>query len=63
MDRPTLVKQIDDVLADWERKRQWGELWVEVKDGVPTLMKATTQQKLNSFQLGGMPQHVRRENR
>ena len=62
MDRQALLKKIDDLLAEWERMRQWGELWVEVKDGAPTLLRATTQQKLGSYQLGGMP-HARREAR
>ena len=62
MDRPQLLKKLDEALAEWERTRQWGELYVEVKDGVPTLFKATVQQKLNSYQLGGLP-HARREQR
>jgi len=55
MDTSTLLKKLNETLADWARTRQWGELWIEVKDGVPTLFKATLQQKLNSFQLGGFP--------
>lgn len=62
MDKAALLKKLDDILAEWERTRQWGELYVEVKDGAPTLLKVTAQQKLSSFQLGGMP-HARRENR
>lgn len=62
MDKQSLLKKLDELLTEWEQRHQWGELWVEVKDGVPTLFKATVQQKLNSFQLGGVP-HVRRETR
>lgn len=62
MDKAALLKKLDETLAEWERTRQWGELYVEVKDGAPTLLKVTAQQKLNSYQLGGVP-HVRRETR
>lgn len=62
MNREQLLKRICEQLTDWERTHQWGELWIEVKDGVPTLFKATVQQKLNSYQLGGFP-HARRETR
>jgi hypothetical protein len=62
MDRPSLLKKLDETLTEWERTHQWGELWIEVKDGQPTLFKATVQQKLNSYQLGGFP-HGRRETR
>ncbi len=61
-DRITILKKIEAALVDWEKTRQWGELWIEVKDGVPTLFKATTQQKLNSHQLGGLP-HVSKPDR
>ena len=62
MDRHSLLKKLDDTLSEWERSRQRGELWIEVKDGVHTLFKATTQHKLNSHQLGGLP-HVGGETR
>jgi len=62
MDKASLLKKLDAVLTEWEHTRQWGELYIEVKDGVPTLYKATVQQKLNSHQLGGLP-HARRETR
>jgi hypothetical protein len=62
MDRAALLKKLDEILTQWESAHQWGELYVEVKDGTPTLYKATVQQKLNSYQLGGFP-HARRETR
>lgn len=63
MDQATLLKKLSETLAEWERTHQWGELYVEVKDGTPTLLKATVQQKLNSFQLNGGLPHARRETR
>jgi hypothetical protein len=61
-DRITVLKKIETLLVEWEKVRGWGEILIEVKDGVPTLFKATTQQKLNSHQLGGLP-HARHDER
>ena len=55
MDKLTLLRKLDQTLTEWASSHQWGEIWIEIKDGVPTLLKATTQQKLNSHQLGGIP--------
>ena len=55
MNRTEIVKQLDETLAEWERDHKWGELQIEIKDGVPVLMRATVQQKLNHFQYGGFP--------
>ncbi|MFZ0978980.1 MAG: hypothetical protein WAN23_06200 [Candidatus Acidiferrales bacterium] len=60
MDRATLIKHLDDVLAEWEKSHRWGEFVVEVKDGVAVQLRTTVQQKLNS--VGGMP-HGRVETR
>jgi hypothetical protein len=53
MDRPTLIKQLDEALAEWERTHRWGEFVIEVKDGVAVQLRTTVQQKLNS--IGGIP--------
>jgi hypothetical protein len=56
MDRPTLLKKLDETLAAWERDRTWGELHLEVKAGTATLMRASVQTKLNDNpQTGGYP--------
>ena len=61
MDRVTLIKQLDENLAEWERTHRWGEFVIEVKDGVAVQLRTTVQQKLNS--VGGTPHGRRFENR
>ena len=53
MDRQTLIKQLDETLAEWERTHRWGEFVIEIKDGVAVQLRTTVQQKLNS--IGGAP--------
>jgi hypothetical protein len=52
LDKATLLRELSAKLDEWERSQQWGELFIEVKGGVPTLLKCTTQQEL-----GGVPHH------
>jgi hypothetical protein len=63
MDKTSLLTKLEVTLTDWEQSRQWGEIWLEIKNGEPTLLKVTAPQKLNAFQINGGIPHVRRETR
>jgi hypothetical protein len=44
-----LEKVLDELrvtLLDWERSRVWGDLTVEVRGGVPCLLKKQVQKRL-----------------
>jgi hypothetical protein len=63
MERTELIRQLDAVLTEWEKTQKWGGLYIEIKAGVPVMLKTTTDQKLGSFQNGGIPHVNRNEQR
>ncbi len=46
MDRPTLLRKLDALLDQAERDRVWGSIEIELRDGLPKLLRKTNQEKL-----------------
>ena len=46
MTKPDLLKKIDAMLTDLERTRAWGTIEIEVRDGVPNMIRRTLNEKL-----------------
>ncbi len=46
MDRQTLIRKLDNMLEEAARLHTWGLIEIDLKDGVPTLLRKTVQEKL-----------------
>ena len=54
MDRPELHRQLDELLNEFEQKRQFGYIQIDFVSGRPDLIRKMTTQKLS---IGGNSQH------
>jgi hypothetical protein len=48
MDRETLIQKLKGILDEWERTRSWGNVEIEVREGVPNMMRITKNEKLEA---------------
>ncbi len=48
MDRETLVRKLNTIFDEWERSRSWGNVEIEFRDGVPNMIRKTTNEKLQT---------------
>lgn len=46
MNKATLLKKLDALLDEAERTRMWGTIDIEIKEGVPQLLRKSTTEKL-----------------
>lgn len=56
MTKPELLKKIETVLDDLQRNRAWGTIEIEIRDGIPNMMRRSLNEKL-------IPQENTREQR
>ena len=42
-----LLRKLDEIMADAERNRMWGQLEIEIRDGEATLLRKSTTEKLS----------------
>jgi len=59
MDRGTLVQKLNAIFDEWERTRAWGNVEVEVRDGVPNMIRKTTNEKLQAQENNRAHSHSR----
>jgi hypothetical protein len=57
MTKAMLLKKLDSLLTTAETERQWGQIEIELRDGVPTLFRKTTTERLDSDR-GREPQYA-----
>ncbi len=50
MDKQTLLRKLDSMLEEAARDRTWGLIEIDLKNGVPILLRKTTQEKLASVE-------------
>jgi hypothetical protein len=43
------MKKLDEMLAEAQAKRTWGEIIITLKDGKPILLKQTIQEKVEDY--------------
>lgn len=48
MDRETLVRKLNTIFDEWGRTRAWGNVEVEVREGVPNMIRFTKNEKLDT---------------
>jgi hypothetical protein len=48
MTRSALLKKLDAMLSAAEQERMWGTIDIELKDGVPQLLRISTTEKLQN---------------
>ena len=46
MDRETLVRKLNAILDEWQRTHAWGTVEIEVREGIPNMMRTTKNEKL-----------------
>jgi hypothetical protein len=46
MTRPDLLKKIESILVTLEHERAWGTVEIEVRDGVPNMIRHSRNEKL-----------------
>jgi hypothetical protein len=56
MMKTALLKKIETVLDELERNRAWGTIEIEIRDGIPNMMRRSLNEKL-------IPQENTREQR
>lgn len=62
MDRVTLLKKLDALLAEWETHRRWGAIEIEVTQGAIVFIRQEVKEKF-TVPNGGYARDTRRENR
>jgi hypothetical protein len=55
MDKPELLRKLDALLDDAARLRTWGEIRIDLKEGVPILLHTLVTEKLNNVNTNGGP--------
>jgi hypothetical protein len=45
----TTMKKLDEMLAEAQEKRSWGEIVIILKNGQPILLKKTIQEKVEDY--------------
>jgi hypothetical protein len=45
----TTMKKIDEMLAEAQSRRSWGEIVITLKDGKPILLKQTIQERVEDY--------------
>jgi hypothetical protein len=48
MTRGALLRKLDAILSAAEQERMWGTIDIELKDGVPQLLRKSTTEKLQN---------------
>ncbi len=46
MDRQAILRKLEAILDDAERAHTWGSIEIELRDGLPKLLRKTNQEKL-----------------
>jgi hypothetical protein len=46
MTRPELLKLLDSTLDTAERTHEWGSIEIELRDGIPVVLRRSTTKKL-----------------
>jgi hypothetical protein len=59
MTKAALLKKIETILDDLERTHAWGTIEVEVRDGVPNMIRRTLNEKLITQENTRGPQYRR----
>jgi hypothetical protein len=61
MDKPSLLKRLDQMIDEAERTKLWGTIEVSFQNGVATIFRKITTERLTSE--GGNPHEYRNERR
>jgi hypothetical protein len=48
VDRPTLLKKLDEMFIEIERTRTWANVEIEFRDGIANMIRTTKNEKLIS---------------
>jgi hypothetical protein len=43
-----LLKKLDNMLAQSDREKTWGQIEIELRDGQPTLLRKTSTERLDA---------------
>jgi hypothetical protein len=46
MDREKLIRKLDGMLDEADKARMWGTLEIEIRDGVPVIIRKSSTEKL-----------------
>jgi hypothetical protein len=46
MEKPELLKKLDTMLDSAARERTWGSIEIEIRDGVPVVLRKASTEKL-----------------
>jgi hypothetical protein len=46
MDREKLIRKLDSMLDEADKARMWGNIEIEIRDGVPVIMRKSSTEKL-----------------
>lgn len=55
MNRALLLKKLEGMLAAAEREKMWGNLEIEIRGGVPTVLRQLTTERLAEQPKGENP--------
>jgi hypothetical protein len=53
MDREKLVRKLEGMLDSAETDRMWGSIEIEIRDGVPVIIRKASTEKLEEGATGG----------
>ena len=46
MDREKLIRKLDGMLDEADKARMWGNIEIEIRDGVPVIIRKSSTEKL-----------------
>ena len=49
MDKKELLRKLDGMLDGASRERMWGNIEIEIRDGVPTVLRKLTTERLSGL--------------
>ena len=53
MDREKIIRKLDGMLNAAEKERTWGSIEIEIRDGVPVIIRKASTEKLEEGATGG----------